>query len=216
MGGVFNGVRAADLKCSRARQGYREGVMSKARNIGSGFSCKVESIGSDWIVIAAGWSGSLGGTKKPNEGNDKPVRLLFAGTVAGGDADGLFSGDATYRLSDLKVGDRIIVETFVTAQGAHYCYQLSILRRPGGKIPPLPGDPFAGTKYEHHLREQAAQEWEEKGIPIPAEYLPTDGHAPWTNPPYPPVAPEPRGGINRVAAPQSREFIPRPIPPARP
>ena len=49
-----------------------------------------------------------------------------------------------------------------------------------------------GGKKGRHLRNQAYQDWEEKGIPIPRKYLDPDGRAPWTNPPYPPVAPQPR------------------------
>jgi hypothetical protein len=85
--------------------------------------------------------------------------------------------------------------------------EIIIERRLGGKIPPIPDDPF--PQFGIHLRNQAYQDWEEKRIPIPDEYLDKWGQAPWTNPPYlPPMrAPMPR---------EAKPTMPQPTPPAMP
>jgi hypothetical protein len=119
----------------------------------------------------------------------------------------------------------VVVMFYISRDGEEWPDEITIRRRPGGKIPPFYGDPFVATSPElaFHLSYQAEQDWEEKGVPIPAKYLP-NGRAWWTNPPYPPVAPLPRPGIlrteapsprQRVEAPTPHEYIP-PIPPARP
>jgi hypothetical protein len=148
----------------------------------------VTALGADWIEVGPGWEGPRDVTKKQPEDNKKARRLSVAGTLAGGDPDGI-GREFTYRLSDLKVGDVVFADTCGARDGAEYCLTIIIRRRPGGKIPPLPADDL-GVGF--HLRYQAEQDWEEKGIPIPRKYLDKDGRQRWTKPPYPPVAPMPR------------------------
>jgi hypothetical protein len=153
----------------------------------------VVALGADWVEIGAGWSGPRSREMEPDFDNSKPVRLSTAGTRPGGDTgEPERGGSRTHLLSDLKIGDRVHVEAGTTREGEQFCITIIIERRPGGRIPPQFGDPWKQEPYAFHLSDQAYQDWEEKGVPIPAKYLDPDGRAPWTNPPYPPVAPMPR------------------------
>ena len=153
----------------------------------------VKDVGADWIELAAGWEGaqlfdSEGHllTKKPD--NSKPKRITAAGTTASGNP----TGDGkrfTYLLKDLKKGDKIQLIANIEKDRSEWCGEVRILRRPGGKIPPKPGD--GDSPLAWHLYKQAEQDWEEKGVPIPEKFL-SDGRYPWTTPPYPPIAPIPR------------------------
>ena len=156
-----------------------------------GFGGKVTKVGKDWFEIAPGWEGHLGGRKKQNEGNDQPIVVFTVGTRVGGAPlqAGVPNVD-TYLLTDLKVGDIVSVDTSVTRAGQQFAVALIIRRRPGGKIPMLPPNQFGEPSFISG-RNQAEQDWEEKGVPIPKKYL-DHGRYPWTNPPYPPVAPMPR------------------------
>jgi hypothetical protein len=183
----------------------------------------VSAVGPDWFELGKGWEGELW-IRKPPQDHTKPKRISAAGTRAGGVPKG--EGEQrTHRVADLKVGDKVVVMIAVSRDGEEWPAEIMIRRRPGGKIPPQFGDVALVLAPERafHLSYQAEQDWEEKGVPIPAKYLP-NGRAWWTNPPYPPVAPLPRPGIlrteapsprQRVEAPTPHEYIP-PIPPARP
>lgn len=93
-----------------------------------------------------------------------------------------------HRLADVRVGDVVRVE-YHHRNGLDTCQAIDICRRPGGKIPPVPGEsPHA--PFRVHERLQAYQDWEEKGIPIPPEHLPV--HPGLLAVPFPPVAPMPR------------------------
>jgi hypothetical protein len=155
-----------------------------------GYSGIVGTVGSDWVELRTGWEGVIEEGKKPTWDNTKTKRLTASGTRPGGDPNG-DGKRMTYRLSDLKVGDVVDIETGVSRDGEEWTTEIKIVRRPGGKIPPVPGEGFPGLENTH-LRYQAEQDWEEKGIPIPKKYLNKDGRYPWTNPPYPPEAPMPR------------------------
>lgn len=155
------------------------------------FVGKVTKIGTDGFEVGAGWKGWLV-PNKGNEGNDKAVWIITTNTIVGGDPNGLGNWpDDTYKLGELKIGDIVIVETEVTRAGEQYGTQVWIKRRPGGRIPPLPADKFGTPNYISAMY-QAEQDWEEKRIPIPKQFL-EKGEYPWTNPPYPlPTAPMPR------------------------
>jgi hypothetical protein len=157
----------------------------------------VMAVGVDWLELGAGWTGSVeidptGRQIVRRNGDDKkPKRISAVGTRPGGNPRGEGEPE-THRVSDLKVGDIVSIDTHAARDGEEWTTQIWIQRRPGGKIPPHFGDPLAGTIDATHLRDQAEQDWEEKGVPIPRRYLNPQGRAPWTNPPYPPVAPQPR------------------------
>lgn len=98
-----------------------------------------------------------------------------------------------YRLSDVRVGDLIFFDSY-SVNGQEMCRSIEIIRRPGGKVPPVPGD-RAQSPYSHHEKMQAYQDNEEFGTPIPELYLPV-----W---------------LQKPTAPEPRVYI-KPIPPAKP
>jgi hypothetical protein len=121
-----------------------------------------------------------------------PKRFPASGPLAGGKYGQRLGYPSMYRLADIRVGDK--VDIFCERiNGVYYCTHICILGRPGGKIPPSPGEP-ADIIYKWHERRQAYQDWEEKGIPIPDKYHP--------------------GGPEAGIAPAPRELKPR-IPPAK-
>lgn len=191
------GTLATGLSASGLSSGAPSGeppqelIHSKPKRIAhdvAGYGGVVAAVGPDWFELGPGWEGETA-RKRPLD-NSKPLRLSAAGTTAMGDPRG--EGRPTSHLvTDLKAGDKVSVQSCISRGGEEWVSEVQIRRRPGGKIPPYFRDPFLGTQYAGHLRNQAYQDWEEKGVPIPARYL-SDGRAPWTNPPYPPAAPLPR------------------------
>jgi hypothetical protein len=170
----------------------------------------IATIGADWLTLSLGWKASESKTRpKLEDEGKKPLGLKAGGAVAAGKPVGF-----GYRLTDLQVGDVVFIQSGLAPNGDVYCQEIWIQRRPKGKIPPVPGEPFSESGT--HLRYQAEQDWEEKGTPIPKSYLDPDGRAQWTNPPYPPVAPQPRSGVPRAIAPAPRKSGPPPIPLAKP
>jgi hypothetical protein len=155
----------------------------------------VSAVGPDWVELAAGWEG---GTVFDENRLDKvnSRRISAAGTLPAGDpkGPGWSSWTPTHLLTELKVGDRVHVRVGAFRDGREWALEVHIIRRSGGKIPPMHGEAFPEFREPtRHLEYQAYQDWEEKGIPIPWKYrLHPEGRAPWTNPPYPPVAPLPR------------------------
>ena len=148
----------------------------------------VTAVGPDWLELGVGWEGQT--VRKKQLDFKKPRRLSAAGTKAGGVPQG--EGDpTTHRLTDLKIGDVVVVAGDISRSGEEWITEIEISRRPGGKIPPMPPDQFGGHTSIVEAN-QAEQDWEEKGVPIPKKFLDPQSRAPWTNPPYPPVAPEPR------------------------
>lgn len=152
----------------------------------------VSALGSNWVELGVGWTSPKRGPhlKQRNDDPNLPKRLLAAGAMVGGDPRELT--EPTYRLIDLKVADVVYIITAVDRAGTEYCLMIVLKRRPGGKIPKFPFQLTQEDELCLHVRNQAEQDWEEKGIPIPKRFLDMDGRAPWTNPPYPPVAPHPR------------------------
>lgn len=151
----------------------------------------VAAAGADWLELRAGYMmGAIDGQPKPD--TSKPLRLSAAGTMSGGVSDG--PGTQTTNLvSDLNAGDRVRIQTARWLDNTEFVLELIIRRRPGGRIPPMFGDPFAGTEHARHLQWQAYQDWEEHRIPLPAKYCDKNGQCEYTSPPYPvPVAPPPR------------------------
>ncbi len=167
---------------------------------------RVAAVDLDWVELAVGWEwvdsveyewGTKNVLRRKVYDNSKPKRFSVVRTRPGGNHDcepflpaSVYEG--THRVVDLLVGDVVSISTGVTREGEEWPIQLLILRRLGRQIPPLHGDPNLGSPSAAHLALQAEQDWEEKGIPIPAKYLNKDGRYPSTKPPYPPEAPMPR------------------------
>jgi hypothetical protein len=177
------GNPAADLieSAPKAPRDLRSGMQ--------GYYGTVSAVGADWVELAPGWN-AAGPDIKPGD-NTKVKHISAAGTKPGGDPEGPPFLIDTHLLTDLKVGDVVSVYVGVLRDGREWATELHIERRPGGKIPLMPPDRFGGHT-SLVAQNQAEQDWEEKGIPIPAKFLDPQGRAPWTKPPYPPVAPLPR------------------------
>jgi hypothetical protein len=162
---------------------------------GGAWTGKVSAIGPDWFELAPGWEGCREkASGKPDwdvKLSEKPKRLTTWGTVVGGDPNGerpsMFSH--THLFADLKVGDRVLI-WWDGDRKEEWSTGIEICRRPGGKIPPMAVDRW-GKRPTIPEENQSYQDWEEKGTPIPEKFL-RDGRAEWLDPPYPPVAPQPR------------------------
>ena len=77
---------------------------------------------------------------------------------------------STYRLADVKIGDRVDIAC-LELNGELQCETICIHRRPGGRVPPCP-DEKPDTYLKWHERANAYQDFEEKGIPLPAKFDP--------------------------------------------
>lgn len=115
---------------------------------------------------------------------DQPERKFFA---AGPLAEGGYGkqGVGSYRLADIRVGDRVIVNG-LRKNTAEFADSVSIRGRPGGTVPPAADDldkpPLAGTPWYHEYR-NAEQDLAERGVPLPAGYR---EHKRWIHPAPPP------------------------------
>lgn len=100
-----------------------------------------------------------------------------------------------YRLQDVKVGDHVVVR-FAHLGNTDVCDHICILKRPGGRVPPLPEGAatpkpslpgfevrITPSQIPYHERMNAYWDLEEKGIPYPEKF---GRYRRW------PVAPMPR------------------------
>jgi hypothetical protein len=100
-----------------------------------------------------------------------PTEIELRGLLAEGKVLEHFG--VSYRITDVRLGDRLIVGYRRDAKGVWSCDHITIIRRPGGKVPPAPFDmhpKFDGYRWHEYC--QALQDFEEKGTPIPAKFLP--------------------------------------------
>jgi hypothetical protein len=77
---------------------------------------------------------------------------------------------AQYRLSDVKVGDKVSFD-WRRVGNVYEVHYVSIYRRPGGRVPPSPGEK-PGEPNPWHEKANALQDLEEKGTPLPEKYRP--------------------------------------------
>jgi hypothetical protein len=75
--------------------------------------------------------------------------------------------DDLYLLKDVRVGDRVGITCAEDGRTA-ICQQITIYRRPGGRVPPG----YSSGPLRYHERMNAYQDHEEKGIAIPEKYQP--------------------------------------------
>ncbi|HJZ54490.1 MAG TPA: hypothetical protein VKE74_06005 [Gemmataceae bacterium] len=125
------------------------------------------------------------------KGEAAPKRFSVDGTLAGQPPVDVFLGTRGHALSDVRVGDVACIIYYHSASRGilDVCLEVTIYRRPGGKIPPrIDGVPGLFSGHWHEWT-QACQDWEEEGIPIPEKYRPVRG---LIAVPFPPVAPMPR------------------------
>lgn len=90
-----------------------------------------------------------------------------------------------YRLTDVKVGDWVCI-LYARVGGVEICDHIQIVKRPGGRIPPLPKGVKEISVIPYHDRMNAHWDLEDKGIPFPAWFA-ERGY-----PRHFPVAPLPR------------------------
>ena len=81
-----------------------------------------------------------------------------------------------YRLSDVKVGDKVSFD-WRRINGVYQTHYICIFRRPGGRVPPSPAEK-QDEKDPWHDRCNAFQDLEEKGIPLPEKYRPKPSEIP--------------------------------------
>jgi hypothetical protein len=110
-------------------------------------------------------------------GNGAEVTYRFTPDLAGARVPpGSRDRDDRYLPADVKVNDKVLVD-YVTDGKVVACEGISILRRPGGRVPP-------GYAPHCHPRSHdvmnAYQDHEEKGIPLPG----------WARPPKPGEVPK--------------------------
>jgi len=104
--------------------------------------------------------------------------LLSESLAAGGVPAGASAGDR-YSIGDVLIGDLVVV-TYGTLPQGNVCHAVSIHRRPGGRVPPADDDrPYAANRW--HDLANARQQLEEKGTPVPRQFLPAA--APASRPP---------------------------------
>ena len=108
------------------------------------------------------------------------------------------SPSSMYRLTDVKVGDVVLIH-YARLGGTDICDHISIVKRPGGLVPPLPAeaeelmkpspsppwakDPLRARYIPYHEQMNAYWDLEDRGIPYPEKFR---EHRRW------PVAPAPR------------------------
>lgn len=102
--------------------------------------------------------------------SDQPARsFTFSQELAAGGApEGLWAADS-YRVRDVKVGDRIAIRYL--AGDKEVCTQIRIVERPGGRVPASPGDAGDAQGIKYHERQNAENDWQYEGIPIPDRFL---------------------------------------------
>jgi hypothetical protein len=84
----------------------------------------------------------------------------------------------SYRVSDTQLGDKLKIY-YIQVNGVDVCDQICIHRRPGGRVPPMPGRRRSYSRYEYHNLASWRGECEAKGLP-------------WPYPPPPELPPEER------------------------
>jgi hypothetical protein len=87
---------------------------------------------------------------------------------------GTTGGDsATYRITDVRVGDRVGIY-FDRRDGVDICRAIGIGRRPNEVVHAPPGMRFTDKDEEErfYVRQQAWKDWEKHRLPFPPGYLP--------------------------------------------
>lgn len=114
-------------------------------------------------------------------------RFLASDALASGDYRKGVSESFGYRLADVRAGDRVSIH-FDRIDGVNICTEIGILRRPGGRVPPSHA-PHLGSGPRPHESANAHQDWEERGIRLPARFLPLPDLERPALPPVPSKAP---------------------------
>lgn len=119
----------------------------------------------DYFIETDFW----GRIRTVRRGDEPPRRFWVGAELEDGSYRTTMGAKFTYRLKDVRVGDEVLLWM---EHGRHYtdlCANICIRRRPGGRVPQAPGEE-PGEERPHHERMQAAQDWEEHGMPFPAKF----------------------------------------------
>jgi hypothetical protein len=99
--------------------------------------------------------------------------VLAAGGVPKEPRPGSFpyrvSENEMYRLTDVKVGDWVVIR-YAQVVGVDTCDHIRIVKRPGGRVPPLPEGVKEISVIPYHERMNAHWDLEDKGIPFPESF----------------------------------------------
>lgn len=139
----------------------------------------VESIGKDGITLYWPAGKMLRLRTEPISGEPLELKEIAVALVLGKKflldkelAKGGYlktaSGGWTYRITDVRVGDRVEIE-YDRRDGIDICKKIRIDRRPNGLVPPAPGEkPDEFRKW--HEEKNADQDWEVSRMPYPRKY----------------------------------------------
>jgi hypothetical protein len=101
-----------------------------------------------------------------------PKTFKLSSLLAAGKASAGRGAEWSYGIADVRVGDWVELCHHTRPNGIDCCDNIRITRRPGGKIPPAPGEKEGNKPYRYHEKAQAHQDFLEKGMPIPDKFLP--------------------------------------------
>ncbi len=94
-----------------------------------------------------------------------PITLKLSKTLSSGEYSMQAGIAGSYRIKDVKVGDQVVLSISHVNKEVT-CTTICIQRRPGGKVPPAPGD-SSRNPHPWHERCNALQDLELKGSPFP-------------------------------------------------
>lgn len=111
-----------------------------------------------------------GETVVVHRADQKPRRFPAGQDLRAGGFDSRATPRFSYRLADVRIGDEVVASCELVG-GVDSCRRIKIHRRPGGRVPPAPGQkPDDPNPY--HEQANAEQEFEEFGTPLPDKYDP--------------------------------------------
>lgn len=121
--------------------------MPREKQVNAPYTGAVTEITKDSITIQ--WLESPG---------EKPRTFALTQTLAAGEipkknpfTPGTFvTAPEMYRLTDVKVGDWVLIG-YVRWNGTDICHNISIVKRPGGRVPPLPEEAEKLRWPESHI-----------------------------------------------------------------
>lgn len=112
---------------------------------------------------------TIHGCEHMQPGDEFVMRWFRIGPVlAGGGFDPAEMAPLTYQWSEIRVGDRVQIRV-QEDEANDICLAIGILRRPGGRVPPAPGqDPRDENQW--HASANAHQDHDLLGLPLPPKY----------------------------------------------
>jgi hypothetical protein len=97
-------------------------------------------------------------------------RFVASDLLASGGFKKNLTPGSMYRMADVRVGDSVLIRYNVIS-GVSVCTEIRIQRRPGGKVPPSPGQ-LPNDQIKYHEYTNAYWDEVERGIPMPLKFIP--------------------------------------------